>query len=134
MTTDTLPELLLPLPEPKGVIVVGTQALRGFTADQMHAYALQVRAHATQAEVTDEQILSLDCVSIDSDEHGTSFWVDRSTVIKFARAILALRPAAVPMTREQAMAIVQSNPDTMTAIRMTEAHHCITAQAKKDGA
>lgn len=36
------------------------------------------------------------------------------------------------MTREQAMAIVQSNPDTMTAIRMTEAHHCITAQAKKE--
>ncbi|WP_374257679.1 hypothetical protein [Aquabacterium sp.] len=33
---------------------------------------------------------------------------------------------AKPMTREQAMAIVQSNPDTMTAIRMTEAHHGIT--------
>ena len=49
-----------------------------------------------------------------------------------ARAILALRPVQVPMTREQAMAIVQSNPDTMTAIRMTEAHFGITAQAKKE--
>ena len=48
------------------------------------------------------------------------------------QAILALQknnfPVQVPMTREQAMAIVQSNPDTMTAIRMTEAHHGITAQ------
>ena len=38
----------------------------------------------------------------------------------------------VPMTREQAMVIVQSNPDTMTAIRMAEAHHHITAQVKKE--
>jgi hypothetical protein len=29
----------LPLPEPDGVIVVGTQAMRAFTAEQMHAYA-----------------------------------------------------------------------------------------------
>ncbi len=43
-----------------------------------------------------------------------------------------VRPVQVPMTREQAMAIVQSNPDTMTAIRMTEAHHGITAQVKKE--
>jgi len=40
--TDT--NQLPPLPEPEGVIVVGTQALRGFTADQMRAYALQARA------------------------------------------------------------------------------------------
>lgn len=54
----------------------------------MRTYALQAIAKATQtAEVTDEQILSLDCVSIDCDVHGTSFWVDRSTVIEFARAI-----------------------------------------------
>ena len=39
---DTNP--LPPMPEPEGVIVVGTQALRGFTADQMRAYALQARA------------------------------------------------------------------------------------------
>lgn len=49
MKSDTLPELP-PLPEPEGVIVVGTQALRGFTADQMHAYAMQ-----TSAEVQGEQ-------------------------------------------------------------------------------
>lgn len=40
--TDTNP--LPPLPEPEGVIVVGTQALRAFTAYQMRAYALQARA------------------------------------------------------------------------------------------
>lgn len=40
--TDT--NQLPPMPEPEGVIVVGTQALRGFTADQMRAYALQARA------------------------------------------------------------------------------------------
>ena len=43
------------------------------------------------ADVTDEQILSLNCVSLDSDEHGNSFWVDQRTVLAFARAILALR-------------------------------------------
>lgn len=31
---------LPPLPEPEGVIIVNTQALRGFTADQMREYAL----------------------------------------------------------------------------------------------
>lgn len=54
------------------------------------------------------------------------------SLIHYHRAILALRPVQVPMTREQAMAIAQSNPDTMTAIRMAEAHHGITAQAKKE--
>lgn len=54
-----------------------------------------------------------------------------ASLIYYHRTILALRPVQVPMTREQAMAIVQSNPDTMTSIRMTEAHHCITAQAQK---
>lgn len=40
--TDTNP--LPPLPEPEGVIVVGTQALRAFTAYQMRTYALQAIA------------------------------------------------------------------------------------------
>ena len=40
MKTPPLP----PLPEPEGVIVVGTQALRAFTAAQMQAYALAERA------------------------------------------------------------------------------------------
>ena len=35
-----LPELP-PLPEPAGVIVVGTQALRAFTAEQVQAVALE---------------------------------------------------------------------------------------------
>ena len=98
-------------------------------------------AQATQAELTDEQILSLDCVSIDSDEHGTSFWVDRSTVIKFARAILALRPERVPMTEDQVWhndALMSANGTAgfkmdalMRIVRATEVHHGITAQAKK---
>ena len=77
------------LPEPElGYIHTDKSNQPAFSARQMR----DAMERATQAEVTDEQILSLDCVSIDSDEHGTSFWVDRSTVIKFARAILALRP------------------------------------------
>lgn len=76
-------------------------------------------AQATQADVTDEQILSLDCVSIDSDEHGTSFWVDRSTVIKFARAILALRPVQVPMTDREIELI-----DGMIAVQLDHAQRC----------
>lgn len=35
--------MTIPLPEPAGVIVVGTQALRGFTADQMRAAILAER-------------------------------------------------------------------------------------------
>ena len=61
-------------------------------------------------------------------------WEDRERICAELRDILPLPPEQVPMTREQAMAIVQSNPDTMTAIRMTEAHHGITAQAKKEDA
>jgi hypothetical protein len=41
-----LPEL----PEPAGIIVVGSQALRAFTADQMHAYAKAYAAAAVEAE------------------------------------------------------------------------------------
>ncbi|WP_101048885.1 hypothetical protein [Macromonas nakdongensis] len=35
-----------------------------------------------------------------------------------------------PLTREQVLAIVQSNPDTTMAIRMTEAAHGITGEPK----
>lgn len=46
MTTPQLP----PLPEPEGVIVVRTQALRAFTADQMRAYALAALSNRPVAE------------------------------------------------------------------------------------
>lgn len=83
---------------------------------------------AQPADVTDEQIIAIKKATKAADP--TQQWGD---TLAFARAILALRPVQVPMTREQAMAIVQSNPDTMTAIRMTEAHHFgITDQAKKE--
>ena len=92
-----------------------------------------------QAEVTDEQILSLDCVSIDSDEHGTSFWVDQSTVIQFARAILALRPERVPMTDLPKGDVTYFDGrgdafDGYTAERVWEIlrSHGITAQTKKE--
>lgn len=35
--------MTIPLPEPAGIIVVGTQALRAFTADQMRAAILAER-------------------------------------------------------------------------------------------
>ena len=51
--TDTNP--LPPLPEPEGVIVVGTQALRAFTAYQMRTYALQAIAlRPVQVPMTDD--------------------------------------------------------------------------------
>ena len=71
------------------------------------------------ADVTDADI-----VAVMRDGNNCNY-NDEAEHIQFARAILALRPAQVSMTREQAMAIVQSNPDTMTAIRMAEARHGI---------
>lgn len=44
MSTDA--DGLWPLPEPQDVIIVGTQAMRAFTADQMRAY----RAEGVAAE------------------------------------------------------------------------------------
>jgi hypothetical protein len=45
-----------PLPEPAGVIIVGTQALRAFTADQMHAYASAAEQRAAAAEAEAEAL------------------------------------------------------------------------------
>lgn len=117
---------------------------------------LSLTAAPQQAEVTDAQILSLDCVSIDSDAHGTSFWVDRRTVVNFARAILALRPAqvAAPMSEidiedDDSLRFVQrvlesdapkedrqSARDMVVGLRkrVRKAHHGISAKAKKEGA
>lgn len=104
-------------------------------------YTTPQPAQATQAEVTDEreafEAFAQDCPfgRYNVSRRGTGYDSSHTQLMWDtwqARAILALRPVQVPMTREQAMAIVQSNPDTMTAIRMTEAHHGITAQAKKE--
>lgn len=44
------------LPEPAGVIIVGTQALRAFTADQMQEYAIQTIESTRLFAMTPEQI------------------------------------------------------------------------------
>lgn len=96
--TDTNP--LPPLPEPEGVIVVGTQALRAFTAYQMRTYALQAIAlRPVQVPMTDEEIEKINCVTLHQTDWD-SFAVYEPSVRSFARAI--------------------------------EAHHGITAQAKKE--
>lgn len=43
------------LPEPAGVIIVGTQALRAFTADQMQEYAIQTIESTQLFAMTREQ-------------------------------------------------------------------------------
>lgn len=97
---------------------------------------------ATQADVTDEQIISIKKVTRAADL--TQPWGD---TLAFARAILALRPAqvAVPMTREQMIEAVrplcvsQETAESIVKIsfdeyRAIEAFHNIgiTAQAKKE--
>lgn len=119
MSDTQLPEL--PIPE-------CDFGFAAFTADQMRAYASEaVRAAlAAQGEPVAWMASYIDALgndhvyvtshhdlAVENDMHGDP------------RPLYTAAPAK-PMTREQAMAIVQSNPDTMTAIRMTEAHHGIT--------
>ena len=123
-------------------------------------------SQATQAEVTDAQILEI-AEPFGEFQYGDAQGHKR---IDFARAILALhpstapnlscksvqarlaaqwgyvRPAAVPMTDEQVRKLFSEKqwyelgeyPFTWAAaqviIRAAEAHHGITAQAKKEGA
>lgn len=101
--------------------------------------AAQQPAQATQAEVTDAQIVA---AYID--------WCKTNgTLESFARAILALRPERVPMTDEQ-ISLEAHNADDrdwndlrfrsswhegfLEGARFAEAHHGITAQAKKESA
>lgn len=94
---------------------------------------------APAASVTDEQIFDV-LKQIDPEAKRLP-----PGMSKFARAILALRPAAVPMTREQVFASDElmalngsvlglSMNDLMNVIRVIESHHGITAQAKKGDA
>lgn len=113
---------------------------------------------ATQAEVTDEQILEV-AEHFGAFEYGDAQGHKR---IDFARAILALRPstapnlscksvqarlaaqwgyvrpASVPMTDEEIESLLVNWPKDGIAFfefaRAIEAHHGITAQAKKEGA
>ena len=108
---------------------------------QMREYALQAIAHATQpAEVTDAMIDAIAAQHTRSVDYPTRYVTDTRAVV---RAILALRPVQVPMTREQVFAsdelmsingslLGMSMCDLMQMIRIIEAHHGITAQAKKE--
>ena len=96
------------------------------------------------ADVTDEQLLSM------AKDAGFSYNACSTYTLKgnfaqlekLARSILALRPLQVPMTDEQADALTTEafgeymcdlNDDIELAlVRKVEAHHGITAQAKKE--
>lgn len=60
------------------------QALRDLVARVQELEASQARVPLSDAE-----IFKMDCTSIDSDESESSLWVDRKTVLRFARAIEA---------------------------------------------
>ena len=115
---------------------------KAYTADQMRAYALAT-LQAQPAEVSDEEILK-------ASRHprtGMYPWGIGSTEAEFmraVRAILALRPQAVPMTEEQIVAALKAcdreDPSKEGWIwrtrikwaRAIEAHHGITAQGAQE--
>ena len=93
-------------------------------------------AQATQAEVTDAQILDI------AAEWSNRAFADGAWrfCTDFARAILALRPERVPMTDEEIFnaycksdSILSTHITNLVAFaKAIEAHHDITAQAKKE--
>lgn len=96
------------------------------------------------AAVSDGEIVKLAFEMCSACYSGMDHQFAGMSVVKFARAILALRPQAVPMTRAQRLEVFRKAEDRMAhdinlcwrnaLIEETEAHHGITAQAKKDGA
>ena len=106
----------------------------------MREYALQAIAQATQpAEVTDEQIAA--CVKRAST-YGLPFvgllnpgGAPSNFSKRFTAEILALRPVQVPMTDEQIRSMCKQGWVFETVkqwVSVIEAHHGITAQAKKE--
>ena len=101
-------------------------------------YTAPQPAQATQAEVADEQILEV-AEPFGEFQYGDAQGHKR---IDFARAILALRPERVPMTEDQVWhndALMSANGTAgfkmdalMRIVRAAEAHHGITARAKKE--
>lgn len=92
---------------------------------------------ATQAEVTD------DLIAVTAAKSGFSPMLvatDGGAFRRFARAILAMRPVQVPMDKQDAWDNSPVNSDWeavdayLQGIEDAEAHHGITAQAKKEGA
>lgn len=116
--------------------------------DGQSVYTTPQPAQTTQAEVTDEQIESCALEAGFSVESTGSIWAVDGYVgtrvdpglRKFAKAILALRPVAVPMTDEQRndmictvttlCAKLSRRAIVGMAIDWTEAHHGITAKTE----
>ena len=124
------------LPEPElGYIQTDKSNQPAFSARQMREamkHALQASAMATQAEVTDEQILEV-AEPFGEFQYGDAQGDKR---IDFARAILALRHERVPMTDEQVDSFRVDGRlhwlGKRQLIRAVEAHHGISAKAKKE--
>ena len=97
---------------------------------------------ATQAEVTDSMIREAFLANGFTIKEGHNDL--KPYVYAAARAILALRPVQVPMTEDQVWhndALMSANGTAgfkmdalMRIVRAAEAHHGITAQAKKEDA
>lgn len=115
-----------------------------FSADQMREYALQAIAHATQpAEVTRDEVMQAAKEATAPEwQDVVDGWHMGLDLMAFARAILALRPVQAPMTDDERDDMI-CTVTTLCAglsrqaiagmsIDWTEAHHGITAQAKKE--
>lgn len=124
-------------------------------ADEIDALQARAQVHPAQAEVTDDEQQAIDQI-MEQAQVLASAWslvggrfdsgdalddaIDAKEELReiVARAILALRPAAVPMTPQQALDSVGGAdwgdwwPAYIAGIRAAEAHHHITAQAKKE--
>lgn len=97
-------------------------------------------AQATQVEVTDDLVEKARVETFQK----TGADLIPEVAATFARAILALRPVQVPMTDEEATAMIRETvrgstirrdgSTSLQIVRAAEAHHGITAQAKKEGA
>ncbi len=153
------------LPEPElGYIQTDKSNQPAFSARQMR----DAMERATQAEVTDgirPEDFTVDVVvksmggfaqintkgvRVTHKPTGISVMCDvarsqhanRNQAIETLRAILATRPAAVPMTDEEATAMIRETvrgntirrdgSTSLQIVRATEAHYGITAQAKKE--
>lgn len=112
-------------------------------------YTTPQPAQATQAEVTGEREAFESCTLMEGSlfkrraDDPDKYWdgnVQDDWELWQARAILALRPERVPMTGEQRQSAFLSAPTSsgghrtafMLGIQFAEAHHDITAQAKKE--
>lgn len=113
---------------------------RLYTADQMRAYALATLQAQPAAEVSDAEIKRVWYAC----GVGTDYDVPPSEDdMRFARAVLALRPQAVPMSRKELgeatarahIAFCLAKFDTYEEALLTEfqAHHGITAPAGGEG-